>query len=95
MPETYIEFIEAPPAPSGKTRRWLVQAKEGGRLGAISWYAPWRCYAFFPIAETVYEHRCLRDIGAFCAQRSVEHRETRTTRIPTRAPQPSQGHDSV
>jgi hypothetical protein len=71
----WIVFSEAPPKP--KTRVFEVYTKDlQGHLGIISWYAPWRRYAFDPSANTVYESQCLRDIAAFCdwlmAERKLE-----------------------
>lgn len=52
---------------SGKTRIWVVRAKEGGgRLGTIAWYSPWRGYVFEPgHGQLVFEQRCLRDLADF------------------------------
>jgi hypothetical protein len=32
-------------------------------LGFIKWFGRWRCYAFFPSPDCVFEQQCLRDIA--------------------------------
>jgi hypothetical protein len=69
---TFIRFVEAEAAP--KTKRYVVQTKDGQRLGSVSWYGAWRCYAFFPDSDTLYEHVCLREIAAFLDGLMAERR---------------------
>ena len=65
--ESYITLVPAGASASGKTRLWAVWTADGvARLGVVSWFGRWRCYAFFPETKTVYERRCLRDIADFC-----------------------------
>jgi hypothetical protein len=59
---------------NGKTTIWLVNDKDGSRLGSIRWYAPWRKYAFYP-TMAVLEQSCLRDIADFIDARTKEHKE--------------------
>ncbi len=76
MNETFITFHEGPPKP--KTRTWQVRAKQGGvLLGEIRRFGRWRCYAFEPWLNTVFEHRCLRDIADFCEHQTNIQRQTR------------------
>lgn len=79
---SYIEISEAP-SKGKKTRCWEVYTREdspkdpGGMpdyLGVIQWYGPWRGYAFYPEASTLYEHKCLRDIAEFVERVTREHR---------------------
>jgi hypothetical protein len=58
-----------------KTKVWRVDSKDGVELGYIEWYSRWRCYTFTPLADTVYEKRCLRDIADFCEQETKSYRE--------------------
>lgn len=60
----WIEFYLA--GDTGKTLRYGVRSKErpGSLLGVIKWYSPWRCYAFFAGANTVFETDCLGTIQA-------------------------------
>lgn len=58
-----------------KTYVWDVVAKEGpALLGRISWWGPWRKYAFFPMPTTLFEPTCLRDIASFIDARMAERR---------------------
>jgi hypothetical protein len=64
----WIRFEDGPTSASGKTRTWMVTTKEGGYLGWVKWFGPWRRYAFFPGEGTIYEQDCLRTIAKFCEQ---------------------------
>lgn len=79
----HILFIEGALRP--KTRTWEVWSKAheaGGKpgetgasaLGTVKWYGAWRCYAFFPAPNTLFEKNCLRDLAQFCEARTVEHK---------------------
>lgn len=73
---SYIEFREGPPHP--KTRVWVVVATENENLlGVVKWFGQWRCYAFFPEIQTVFEKKCLRDIADFCELQTNEQRKRR------------------
>jgi hypothetical protein len=64
------------PAPVEKGRRtlvWRVTTLGGGHLGFVEWYSPWRCYAFHPAAETLFEKTCLRDMADFCEKATADH----------------------
>lgn len=53
---------------------WVVETKdEGYVLGVVKWFGRWRCYAYFPYPETVYEKDCLREIALWCEERTKEH----------------------
>ena len=54
-------------------KRFRVQNKHDfSFLGDIRWYSKWRKYAFYPRADTLFEHECLRDIAAFCEEQTKE-----------------------
>ncbi len=73
----WVRFDSTGPSASGKTETWSVRTQAGNEyLGAVRWFGRWRCYAFFPCADTVYEPDCLRDIAAFCEGTTRSHRET-------------------
>ena len=58
-----------------KTKRWMICAKDGEvGLGEVKWFGKWRCYAFFPLNDTIYEKSCLRTIATFCEIKTNEHR---------------------
>ena len=66
---SYVRFVGAISPPGRVTSCWNVVSKEDGDiLGAVYWHAPWRCYAFHPSSECIFEHRCLRDIAMFCEE---------------------------
>lgn len=70
----WIDFVDAGSSDSGKTKKFDVLTKEGGVLGKIKWFTPWRRYCFFPHRGTVYEHDCCRDIAAFLDSLKKENR---------------------
>ena len=60
----WITFVLVDQKP--KTSVYEVRSKEGNiYLGQIKWYAPWRCYSFFPAPDTIFEKKCLGDIVNF------------------------------
>jgi len=71
--ESYLNFIEV--EPKAKTKVWEVWSRpedEGGKidgggiLGVVKFYGAWRCYAFYPTDNTVFDKSCLRTIATFC-----------------------------
>jgi hypothetical protein len=74
----WIEFVLVGTSTTGKTSVWEVRTRDGGvLLGHVTWFGRWRCYAFSPKPNTVYEQCCLRDLAAFCDARTAEHRRAR------------------
>jgi hypothetical protein len=75
------------PQPQGrkKTRIWHVTTLPMDRgdpchdLGEIRWHAPWRKYAYFPDASTLYEPDCLEDLASFCRGQTKKHYEALKT----------------
>ena len=58
---------------SHKTKLFLVTTKENSTpLGHIKWFSTWRKYGFYPLATTVFEADCLRDIMAFLNKLMLE-----------------------
>lgn len=71
----YIEFVKIDVSDSGKTDIYGVRTKDGAEtIGVISWFGRWRCYAFTPKEDTVFEKQCLRDIANFCENVTTIHR---------------------
>jgi hypothetical protein len=65
MPK-WVRFTEMP-IPGRKTNVWQVATIDAPViLGEIKFWPRWRKYAFFPLANTLYEKDCLRDIADFC-----------------------------
>lgn len=64
---SFLNFVEGPPSPSGKTRTWFVETgQQHFRLGEIKWYAPWRRYTFAPVLGClVFDAKCLTEIASF------------------------------
>ncbi len=59
-----------------RTDCWMCRTK--GRdtpLGHIKWYAPWRCYCFYPAELTVFNALCLTEIGEFLTRLTCRHKE--------------------
>ena len=72
----YLEFslIEQKP----KTKIVGVWAKRnGGRLGLIKWYGPWRQYAFYPESDTLFNTGCLEEIRIHIKKMMEGRRETK------------------
>jgi len=72
-----LEFRIAAVKP--KTMIWLVISKKRGDiLGQISWYGPWRQYAFFPASSDVlFNAECLGDIKAFLENEMRKRKKSR------------------
>lgn len=71
----WIRITETGTSASGKTKTWWVRSEDGQDfLGEVKWYAPWRKYAFYPAAITIFEQDCLRDIASFIEEKTKEHR---------------------
>jgi hypothetical protein len=81
---TWIQFNEAGPSDSGKTKTWTVvtiRRKDAPidqrvTLGKIAWRGQWRKYCFFPSRDTVFEENCLRDIARFCEDATAAKKAT-------------------
>ena len=69
-----IEFSEPRKSDSGKTQIWKVYFDEV-LLGQVKWFGRWRKYAFYPLAFTLYEQDCLRNIADFCEKESKKLRQ--------------------
>jgi hypothetical protein len=80
----WIRFTELKLEDKRVTKKWSVTSLDGFNLGYIQWYAPWRQYAFMPLASTVFERQCLRDIADFCYHKSREHRQKRRESLGAR-----------
>ena len=73
---SWLKFHRPTQAPGQKTLRWTVTTADGsGPLGEIAWFGRWRKYAFFVEPHSVFEQECLREIAAFCEDRTREHKE--------------------
>jgi hypothetical protein len=77
---THIRFDELTPNPA--TKRWAVMPKDGSQqIGTVSWYGPWRKYCFFPMAATVFEQVCLKEIACFIERQTQLHRTAKSPNV--------------
>lgn len=70
----YLQVEHHPPHGERKTSGWTVLANDGGMLGIVRWYGPWRQYTFEPSAGTVFSAGCLKDLTAFLERVNREHK---------------------
>jgi hypothetical protein len=83
MESKWIDFFQREDLQKGVTKVYDIVSKDGDALlGKIKWYGPWRCYAFFPQANCLFEKTCLKDITGFIEtlmlQRKLERQKQRT-----------------
>lgn len=72
---TLLTFVDAGNSTSGKTRRWYVQNGTGTRvLGHVQWFAAWRRYVFYPLAETLFDAACLGELRTFLLDETTTHK---------------------
>lgn len=58
---------------TGKTLVYNCHTKDSKHLlGQVKWYAQWRCYAFYPSDNCVFEKVCLKDIVDFIERLTTE-----------------------
>lgn len=70
----WIYFKDVTPSEK-KTKVFNVLTKDGdGLLGVVKWFGPWRCYSFYPEANTLYERTCLIDITKFLSSLMLERK---------------------
>jgi len=70
----WIEFIESRPR-NRKTRLAEVRAKQHGiLLGYVKWYSPWRQYAFYPEASTVWTPECMEAVADYIESLMTDRR---------------------
>ncbi len=72
LPKWFV-MSPAPVERGRRTRRWKATSRDGALLGFVEWYRPWRCYAFFPHSDTIFEKTCLRDLADWCEQATSDH----------------------
>jgi hypothetical protein len=74
---TNMNFILCKRAEGKKTDTWDVRPRGDmyHTLGEIRWFGRWRCYAFFPAPDCVFEKVCLRDLADFCETATTAQRK--------------------
>jgi hypothetical protein len=73
----YLKFKdEGKVSPGAKTNRWSVWSRhDSSVLGEVRWYVCWRQYVYIPLANKLYDKKCLREVAAFCEQVTAFHKE--------------------
>lgn len=75
---------------TGKTFKFDVFTEDGYiLLGEIRWYGSWRCYAFFPSANTLFERECMRTIADVCERMTRDHKNGYVSTRPIKNSQQS------
>lgn len=79
----YLKVVAAPGDPLSfgrgkyKTSVWSVRTQEDHvPIGRIQWHGAWRCYAFFPAADSLFEPTCLHEIAVACQMATYIQRTT-------------------
>lgn len=74
----FVSFVEIVPDQPRLTKMWRVDSADGAAtLGWVSWYPPWRRFAFGPIESTVYDAACLRQIAFFVEKATADRKAER------------------
>lgn len=62
---TFLKFIETP-NPGKVTKVWDVNSAINGIfLGRVGYMPTWRKYTFAPVANTIFDSKCLQEITEF------------------------------
>lgn len=78
----HINIILTGPSSSGKMNVYVIFSKASGqRLGAISWFSPWRQYCFDPNGGTVWSSSCLNLVIEFLKEINKAHNGNSTSKI--------------
>jgi hypothetical protein len=60
-----LNFVLVGRSDTGLTSIWNVESVHTGiGLGKISWYSPWRRYAFYP-SPALFDSTCLQEVARF------------------------------
>lgn len=74
----YMAALPPTLSATGKTQIWSIRSARGvdilGCLGEVRWFGRWRCYAFFPEHDTVFNAACMTELVEFCDKETKEHR---------------------
>ena len=69
----YITFEKQSRPKQRKTDTWKCINKRGGHfLGMVKWHSPWRRFAFYAEAHTLFDLECLDSIRDFIKERMKE-----------------------
>lgn len=71
---SYLIFTSRPA--SGKTQVVSVASvRSGDLLARIAWFGRWRCYAFYPEPDTIWNIDCLHEIHERLHELNIEQRK--------------------
>lgn len=68
-----IDFEYRGTSKSGKTEVYDIRCN-GMFLGEVKWYAPWRRYCFYPVAVSIFDFSCLKEIMEFISIKMNDRR---------------------
>lgn len=71
---SYLNIVLTGKSDSGKTNIFAVQTLDGGVLGRVSWFGPWRKYTFSPVPNVTFDANCLDEIANFCRSTTNTHK---------------------
>lgn len=72
-------YVEQRDRPAGhKTDKWSVLTNDGGLMGEVEWYGPWRQYTFNPFPGTTFNTTCLMDLTMFLGEQNKAQRAARS-----------------
>lgn len=61
----HIVIVKADHVTNGHPSFYVYNKHDKDGLGSIAWFAKWKKYVYYPVANTCYEWHCLRDIANF------------------------------
>lgn len=73
----YLTFHEQWPDDKKTALVGVRSARDGASLGIISWYGPWRQYAFHPSPKTTFNPDCMLTIIEYIDTLMEERRASR------------------
>jgi hypothetical protein len=71
---SYLTFTDGVAPRGWITKVWIVSS-QGGTLGRVRFWTPWRKYIFEPLAGTMFDEGCLNEIAEFCRHQNDIRRE--------------------
>jgi hypothetical protein len=60
---------------SGLTQIYVIESRNGVKLGAVKWHGQWRKYVFCPSPNTLFDEKCMVEIGLFLIDATLNHKQ--------------------
>lgn len=79
-PKKYLKLVEIDK--KDKTSVYRLENLEGGYLGNVKWFGPFRKYCFFPVSGCVFDVNCLNEIISLITG-LMDDRTKKTTNLST------------